>query len=801
MLFFKVLGSIALVVALATTVLGQFTVTGKVVEKGSGETLPYATVGITNTTVGTHTNLDGFFTLFDVPTDTAIFHISYVGYAVKSFQLSSGVIQTSILIELEPLSTSLDEVVVSADTYKVLKANDGVSVATLSTKQLALLPSIGEVDIFRSLQLLPGISSTNQSSAGLYVRGGTPDQNLVLLDGITVYKVDHFFGFFSAFNANAVKDVTIYKGAYPAKYGGRISSVVDMNLKTGSFQKPSASVGFNLFAFNGFVETPISKKIAVMIAGRRSFNRVINSASFKDLRDNLLGDNEFSDVETSNNITIREVNPDFNFYDLNTKISYRPTDKDIITLSYYKGKDFLDESRELNASFPVSSDETQDRLLTIDIRSNTNWGNNGTSLKWSRQWNNTIYTNLITSQSKYFSKYNRDASLQLTIPEQDSTLISGSLKTFEDNKVNDRSIRFDLEWKPNASHTFEGGFTLLHTDIDYINIRDDSIQVLKRKEKADYLAAYISDSWKLTDKLTVAPGLRIASYDFADKPFVSPRFSALYQFSDRIKLKFAYGKFYQYVNRIINENISEGSRDFWLLADNELVPVSRAHHYVAGLSYETNGWLFDVESYYKKLKGLSEFTLRFKTAGTLDPEQLFLTGNGLAKGVEFLIQKKSGQYTGWLAYTLGNVTNTFKGFNDGKPFPALHDQLHEVKIVQSVDVKSWTLATTSIYGSGKAYSEPSGQYSVELLDGRILNFIGVGDKNGSRLKPYHRVDISVHNKFTRGKVEFDLGFSIFNLLNRRNTSYFQYDFQQTPAVTTEITYIGITPNISLNVKF
>jgi len=800
-MFHKIICAVSLIVGLSSGVFGQFTISGKVVEEGSGESLAYASVGVPHSKVGTTTNLDGFFTLFKVPTDTTTIQVSYVGYAVRLIKLSKETVKNSILIELAPLSRNLDEVVVSADAYKVLKANDGVSAATLSTKQLALLPSIGEVDIFRSLQLLPGISATNQSSAGLYVRGGTPDQNLVLLDGITVYKVDHFFGFFSAFNANAVKDVKIYKGAYPAKYGGRISSVADMNLKTGSFQKRSASAGFNLFAFNGFVETPISDKVAIMLAGRRSFNGVINSNLFKDLRNNLLGDNEFSNVQDADNITIREVNPDFNFYDINTKISYRPTDKDMITLSYYGGKDYLDESRDLNATIPVSADEAQNRLLAIDILSKTDWGNNGTSLKWSRQWNDKLYTNLIGVQSEYFSQYNRDASLALTIPAIDSTLTGGSLKTFEDNKVKDVSVRFDMEWKPDAKHVFEMGFTYTNTKIDYLNIRDDSIKVLERREQATYFAGYISDSWKLTEKLTISPGLRIARYDFDDQLFVSPRFSALYQFTDRVKFKIAYGKFYQYVNRIINENLSEGSRDFWLLADNDLVPVSSAHHYVAGVSYETNGWLFDVESYYKKLSGLSEFTLRFRTAGTLDPEQLFLSGNGVANGTEFLIQKKSGQYTGWLAYTLGRVRNTFDGFNDGKPFPALHDQLHEVKIIQSVDVDDWTFASTMIYGSGKAYSRPSGQYAIELLDGRTLDFVGVGDKNASRLKPYTRVDISAHNTFTRGKVDFDLGFSIFNLLNRRNTSYFQYDFQQQPTVISEIAYIGITPNVSLNVKF
>lgn len=780
---------------------GQLTVSGKVVEKGTGESLPYATISIAGTTTGTTSNLEGFFTLFDVPSDTSTLRFSYIGYDAFELELTKEILREGIVVELIPLSTNLEEVVVSANSYKVLQTSTGVSVASISVKQLSQLPSIGEVDIFRSLQLLPGISSTNQSSAGLFVRGGTPEQNLVLLDGITVYKVDHFFGFFSAFNSIAVKDVKIYKGAFPAKYGGRLSSVVDMNLKTGSFEKLRAAAGANLFAFSAMAEGPINEKVAFMLAARRSFGGVINSDTFKKLGDNLLGDNEFSGVEENDNLRLKELKPDFNFYDLNAKLSYRPTEKDLVTLSYYGGKDFLNESRDLRAILPVSTNELDNRELRIDIQSTTDWGNSGGALKWSRQWGQKLFTNFVGSQSKYFSEYNRDASLVIDIPAIDSVIASGTLKTLEDNTVRDDTYRFDLEWNPNASHTIDGGLNFVKTEIDYLNLRDDSIRVLERRERANYIAAYASDTWLVNSRLTVVPGIRVAHYNFTNDIFFTPRLSLTYQLNDRIKVKGAYGKFYQYVSRIINENLSEGARDFWLLADGEQVPVGSAHHFIGGVSYETNGWLFDVESYYKDLSGLSEFTLRFRTAGTLDPEELFFSGNGVAKGTEFLIQKKSGQFTGWMAYTLSTIRHTFDGLNDGRIFPALHDQLHELKVIQSIDIDEWTLAATFIYGSGRAFSEPSGQYGVELLDGRSFNYVGVGDKNGSRLEPFHRLDLSAHYKWIRGKAKMDLGFSFFNIYDRENTSYFQYDFQQDPTVITEVKYIGFTPNVSFNIEF
>lgn len=779
----------------------QLTVSGKIVEESSGESLPFATVVVQGFKTGTASNVDGFFTLFNVPYDTSTLLVTYVGYERKAFKLSPEIVEGQVMIPLKPFSTSLEEVVISENAYKILKASSGISQSTISTKQLALLPSIGEVDIFRSLQLLPGVSGTNENSSGLFVRGGTPDQNLVLLDGMTVYKVDHFFGFFSAFNAKAIKDVQLYKGAFPAKYGGRTSSVVDMTGKTGSFQEAGGSLGFNLLAFNGYLEVPVSKKASLMIAGRRSFNGVLNSDVFKGLRDNLIGENEFSNVPAQENVFIAEVEPVFYFYDWNGKFSYKPTERDMITMSVYSGNDFLEESRELEARIPNTIGDMKDRALIIDIQEETDWGNTGFSGKWSRQWNPRLYTNLLVSQSEYFSKYDRDAGLALTIPVDDSTIFAGRLKTFEDNKVQDRTLRFDVEWQANAFHKFETGASLAKTSVDYLSLRNDSITVLDIDQNADYLAFYMSDTWTGIPRLTVNAGVRYAYYDRTDQYLFSPRISASYQLTDKIKLKGAYGSFYQFVNRIINENISEGSRDFWLLADGDLTKVSKSNHLIGGISYETDDWLFDVEAYYKDVADLAEFTLRFRRGDAFNPNQLFFRGDGVVRGIEFLAQKKFGQYTGWVSYSLGQVVNQFPGFNDGRKFAALHDQRHELKLIQSIDVEGWTLSATFVYGSGKPFSEPSGQYSLSLLDDRELNYIGVGDKNGSRLPAYHRLDISAHHKFDLGPTKVDLGFSVFNLYNRRNPWYFQYDFTQSPSVVTEVKYLGLVPNVSLNLEF
>ena len=773
---------------------GQHTLSGKVVETSSGEPLSYANVVIKSNRSGTTTNVDGFFTLYGIPADTSIIQFSYVGYQIKEvpFKSFSG---TNIKVELEPTVTSLNEVVVQAQANNYINVQEGISTVRLSTKQITTLPSVGEVDIFRSLQLLPGVSGTNESSSGLYVRGGTPDQNLVLLDGMTVYKVDHFFGFFSAFNANAIKDVRLYKGAFPAKYGGRTSGVVDLTGKTGSFEKFSGNAGVNFLSANASVEIPIAKKFSILLAGRRSYTDVIQSDLYKNITGIFIDEDQ-----QFRNLDFNTVEPDFYFYDWNAKISFRPSDKDMISLSTYNGRDFLDQSRDLLRVIDFGGG-IEPRNASINVTEKTNWGNKAGSLKWSRQWNSKWYSNLLVAGSEYFSNYDIRGVFQLTIPDLDSLVNEIKLKAIETNRVRDYSFMLDNDLRLSEKHELSFGAAHTITSIDYSAIRDDSISILESDQKSYYSSLYAADTWSPISKLSIEAGLRASYYEMTDDFLWSPRVSISYQMSSKIKFKAAYGLHYQFVNRIINETITEGSRDFWLLADGDLVNVSSATHYVFGTSYETNGWLFDVEGYWKELGGLSEFSLQFRSNEDFDPQELFFTGDGTAQGVEFLIQKKSGQYSGWLAYTLGQVVHTFQDLNDGDAFYALHDQRHEIKLVNSYDIGDWSIAANFIFGSGKPFSQPDGFYTIEQLNGDDLQFISVGKKNGSRIPAYHRLDISAHHRFPIGKAKADIGVSLFNIYGNNNVWYYKFDFQQKPFTRTEVTYLGFTPNLSFNVSF
>ena len=811
-------------------VYGQEVVTlsGLVKESESGETLPYASVTIAGTSIGAATNLDGHFTLFDVPAGAHTLRVSYLGFIPFEMEVeTSEAIGTQIVIELVSATAELDEVVVVSDRYQMMKSAERISQITVSPKDLAVLPNVGEVDIFRSLQLLPGISATNEGSSGLFVRGGTPDQNLVLLDGMTVYHVDHFFGFFSAFNADAIKDVQVFKGGFPAQYGGRTSSVVDLAGKTGDVNNLQIGAGLNLLSSNVVAEIPLGGKGSFLLSGRRSYTDILQTGLYNSIYETLTGDDITPDEAASGAPAGRGggggrggafgagftapgqavVQPDFFFYDVNAKLTYRPTGKDVLAISFYNGQDDLNKSRDL------SRDVTANGQANVSVFNNitdlTDWGNIGVSGKWSRQWSPRFYTNGLVAYSQYFSNFELSNITERFNIEADSVSFSRVTGTLEDNLVADLTARLDNEFQITQDNKLSFGFQLTRSDVNYEFVRDDTLTILDRNQEALQAVGYLQDSWKLFSRLDLTAGLRTIYYDVTDKVYLEPRFSLGIGLTDRVKLKAAYGDYNQFVARVVNENVTEGARDFWLLADGETVGIAGSKHYIVGASYDTPNWLFDVEAYHKDLSGLTEFSLRFQRntsfapgqGATIEANELFSTGDGVARGLEFLVQRKSGQHTGWISYTIGEVEHTFVDLNGGLPFPALHDQTHEIKLVNSFDLGRWSLSSTWIFGTGKPYTSPESQYFITLLDGAEQSFIHVGEKNSARLPDYHRLDVATHYKFDVGESRVDLGFSIFNLYNRKNVWYKEFDLSESPMVTTDFNFLGITPNLSVRVDF
>ena len=789
----------------------NFTLKGKVVDIYSGETLPYAAIYLPDKEKGTTTNIDGFFTLFETPTDTSIIRVQYIGYKTLTLQLLPEKIQDDfITIELEQYSEQLDEIVVTDKKEHMIKASEGISSVSISPAQLSSLPSLGEKDIFRSLQMLPGISATNETSSGLYVRGGTPDQNLILFDGFTVYHVDHFYGFFSAFNANAVKDIQFYKGGFEPKYGGRLSSVAVLTGKNGNTNTAAGNIGVSALSANGSLELPFANgKGSAFFSARRSYTDIVKSGIYN----NIFGlFEEESGTEEENfgpqaRFGATETEPAFYFYDLNAKLTYRPSTKDILSFSFYNGQDKLDNSSDFNSSqfggFGAFGGGDLDFGFSNDTKDINDWGNVGSSLRWGRQWSNRLYSNTVASYSKYFTNRDLYTTNEITRGDTTFTVRDGTL---EDNNVIDFTFKSDNDFLLNQNHTISFGLQYTYNNVDYVQVRNDTTVVLDRNDKGSVLAGYIQDSWKLFDRLTLNYGLRLSQYSETNSTYIEPRASFSLKLIPSVTLKGAWGHFNQFVTRVVREDVSQGSRDFWLLANNELNPVSSATHYIAGLSFETNGFLFDIEGYHKDMDGLSEYTLRFSNSGlfnsrTTQLDEFFYEGKGYSRGIEFLAQKKFGKYTGWLGYTLSETIHEFPELSENT-YPALHDQTHELKFVNSLRLGNFNFSGTWVYATGKPYTSPTGGYEITLLDGVTNTFVAVGDKNEYRLPDYHRLDLSGTYGWDWGSgVWAEVGLSIFNAYNNTNTWYKKFEIIEGDLITTDVNTIGFTPNIFFNLKF
>ena len=784
-----------MLINLPQDIYSQTKVFGKVTEGKKGEPLIGATVFLPYLGIGTVTSEIGYYYL-DIPSDTVTLSISYIGYKTIEVKLNSELIKKRFDVVLNEGEENIEEIIIKAEKEKIFRMNPNVvSSVSISPKLIEKLPNFGEVDIMRAFQLLPGISGSNETSAGLYVRGGTPDQNLILFDGMTIYHVDHFYGFFSAFNSNSIDDVELYKGGFPAEFGGRISSVLELKGKPADMQNFNYGGGLSLLSANAFAEIPIIKeKLSLQVSFRRSYTDIIKSGLYNKIFDMY---NEAEDDMSmpgggmgggpgGGGRQTETFEPSFYFYDLNSKFTYKHSDKDVFTFSLYSGKDNLDNSRD--QTIGMSAENT---IQIIDV---LKWGNFGVSSGWNRKWTDKLYSDLSLSYSNYFSLSDRKTNL-----DAGGTSNRRNMNMYEDNNVKDLSFRFNNTWNLLENNTFKFGTQITYNDISYQFIQNDTVEIINKQDFGTQYAAYFQDQHVFFDKLMINAGFRTTYYDVTKKMYYEPRLSAIYNLPYNFRLKGATGIYHQYISRTVREDVLAGSKDFWVLAEDNNVPVSSAIHYIAGIDWELDDYLFGAEFFYKDMTGLSEFSMRYQRSPEgISTNELFFQGTGVAKGLELLAQKKIGKMTGWLAYTYSDVIHTFLEMNNGLPFYALHDQTHEFKAVYSHQIGNWDLSATWIYATGTPYTAPEGIYQLTLLDGTEYSYIHISDKNSYRLPDYHRLDISGKYNFKIGKSKASLGLSIFNLYNHENIWYKEFDTDEESGqlIETNIKKLGFTPNLS-----
>ena len=785
---------------------------GKINDINSGESLPYAKVTIKDTNRTTTANQDGSFTILNIPVGS-ILVINKMGYESKEIKVSSDTKRLIINLYKLEKDSLIEDVVVVGSVNSNMMQQSGISQFSLSPDLTRSLPNLGEQDIFRSMQLLPGVSGSNESSSGLVVRGGTIDQNLVLFDDFTVYHVDHVFGFFSAFNNNAIKDVQFYKGGFGAKYGGRMSSVVDITGKDGNTEQFGIGASVSLLSTNAVVELPFADGAgSFILTGRKSYQ----SDLYNDILESVTGENQNAQAGTSTPGQFAlgrfSIEPESYFYDMNAKLTYRLPNDDKFSISFYNGADELDNSRDVDGNADISrlcelfdgngpfggtfcEEEISFAVGTIDL---SEWGNTGISAKYSHQWNDRLDTNFVISASEYFSYRDRLINTQVIYEDSDDEPTTGESSSNEDNQLDDFTVKIENDYYLNQWNTLSFGLQYTQQNIDFSLIQNGDL-VLETKNEGATSTVYIEDEIVI-NALTVIPGLRVSKYSINDEVYTEPRLSISYELNDTTQLRAAFGDYHQFALSVARQSIEEGPRNFWTLADGETVPVSKSSHFILGTTHYVGNYNFNIELFHKEYEGLSEFTQQTRpirnedgTGLTLILEQEFHTGSGTASGVELFLQKNIGDLTGWVGYTFSEVIYDFPTVSDTTYF-ADQDATNEFKTVLMYRWGDWDLASTFIYATGRPYTEVLG-----VVEDTFPPTYEVGAKNDLRYDDYHRLDLSFTYNFSRRGLDGQAGLSIFNLYDRKNQWYTEYEIIEGEILETEITYRGFTPSLFFKV--
>ncbi len=786
---------------------GRYDVSGYVRDEETGEALPYANILITSTSQGAATNQDGYFVIVNLPADTCRLRISYMGFAPREILIDTrkpSERRQTILMRRQTIV--MEGLTVESEIPPIMEVMSEPGQVAISPAEIAVLPNMGEVDLFRSFQLMPGISGVGDGSSGMYVRGGTPDQNLILFDGMTIYHVDHFFGLFSAFNADAVKDIRVYKGGFPAEFGGRTSSVVNMTGKSGDVSGLRYGGGLNLLSGHGMVEGPLGKSGSFLLSMRRSYTDVIRSGLYDKLFDfvsspglEVPADNPF--VATGTEV------PDFYFYDINGKLTFNPRANDVFSLSFYNGRDNLGQSNVLageNFAWKGENFLLEDPQANLSTNKRTRWGNLGVSAKYSGQISDRYYASLMVSHTRYFSDYELQRNFLSNSAADSLTYFHSAANSMsEENELKDFTVVFDNEIHPTSDHDIKAGAAFSKLNAHYTSVLNNTTDLLRRSSSANLASVYLQDLWHVTSKFDFTAGVRGNYYDRTGESFAEPRVSAVYSLTDYFTLKGAWGRYNQFVNRITNEDVLEGSRDFWMLTDDD-IDAGYAEHWIAGMTLEDSEYLLDVEGYHKNLEGVVEYTRRASYSRELlqglrdnevAPGTAFFQGTGLSRGIDILAQKKRGKLTGWIGYSLSRVRYKIPDLNGGRRYPASHDRTHEVNVVGKLTLGKWDVSATWVFASGKAYSAPESQYYLQMLDDQSQGYIHISDRNAHRLSDYHRLDLSVSRNFETSSYDYVIGFSVFNAYDRKNYWYRQFNLDTVPVSISDVSMLSMTPTV------
>jgi len=739
----------------------EMPLSGMVVDDYNMEALPNVNVEIGGIG-GIATNKDGYFYFSHVPIRPNILIAHNVGYETYSVVINPDTVKGYYVIHLTPTTYTSEKINVY-ESSSIIEISGNTSQFTISPCNFSGLPFIGEKDIFHSLQLLPGIQSSSNGASNLYIRGGLPSENLVRFDGITLHHQDHFYGFYNAISADAVKDIQVYKGGFPARYGGKISGVVDITSKTGNLSVPRLKLGISQLSFNGLLELPLWGKGALLVSGRRSYRNDILEPLFYDIMRSL------PSVSNSAFNTSFGQNPDISFYDFMSKLTVLPSKTDVVSLSYYLSHDNNQINYQQIPTFITP--EMFDSLNYYYINDKTAiWKNQGISFSWDKRWEKSFYTSFIASYSDYRS--NQHYYIQDVYKFVDSYTGKEEIAMVErnndqDNNLSNYDVRFSASWSFMRNNKMEFGLDWYNTKLYYKETDDEWPNPFEQDDNSKQVSFYVQDSWKITPRLSSVIGIRSVDDNLTKKQYWHPRLSVNFSVTPSFSLKGAWGIYRQFVLQTEGSLYLAGNYKNWVVADNRYFNPEYAEHRIVGFDYRFGNYLLDIEFFYKSVKNVSGELLNLSINPPINMVPIN-TNSGYSSGIDFLIQKKTGLINGWISYSY-NKTNIDTDIGGLKiSFPMMHDKPHNLKIVLNSSYKKWKFSTVWIYSSGIPYSTPS---VIDMSQQTGFPYWALSSPqviNDQRLPDVHHLDLSISRRFNYSFIGGEVGLSLYNIYNKKN---------------------------------
>lgn len=750
-------GSLFAFCLIASSVQGQelAALDGFITDASNGETLISANVLVKGTPLGGISNLSGYYAVSGIEPGTYVIRVSYIGFDTieRDVLLTAG---ESLRLDFALTTTEelLESIEVSADRITEEEVRS-IGISQISVATIQQLPQVFEPDVFRSLQLLPGVAQSSDYSSGLYIRGGDPGQTLILLDRTKIYNPSHVFGFFSTFNTDAIKDVRLYKGGFPSTYGGVLGSVLDVQNKDGNRRETHGKLSLGLLASRAFAEGPYSKG-SWMVALRRSTLEPLLSVLQN----------------------IDAVPRAFYFYDFNGKVNFDASLNDKFSLSFYSGSDYLRST------------------FTQGVEIKLLYGNRTVTGSWIHLWSNQLFTTTTFTSSWYEST--------------PRATFSGT--NFEQlNRVVESSLRADFEYYPNSKHSIVGGLWAGIFNAPLTNFFDNR-EVFHTRNRVEHASFYLQDTYRPTPAWSITSGLRATYYGYGKYFRVAPRLSLERQLGPDVRLQASAGRYFQFLTLISNEIFS--GFDFWLTSGDGVKPAY-GDQFILGLKTNLVADLtLDTEVYYRTMRELFVLDQFSRGLAGLEYRELFAFGKGMAHGFEVQLSRQTGQINGFIAYTLAHTDRFFPRLNQdasGQPQPYVprNDRLHDLNIVAQWRIsRRWELGAVFTYATGQAYTRPQASYVVygtELVNGfDTTNLLVSPGLNQSRLPAYHRLDIGATWTGSLGRfADYEFQMQVINAYARENVWFVFNDFEDDGTLTrSSIPQIPVPlPNLSFTLQF